>query len=440
MLGDVAAPCGREIRGLPMQAEHLGSYERVPLSPATRALLCTFAAGDLQRPLPCVDADWAEVFQGVCRNGLLGLTYRYLHQGLSRDYPPAAFRDAIQQARYREAVGVALLYRGIRTVLTQFTAAGLDFLVLKGPALAQQVYPHPSLRTFSDLDLMVHERDLWAIQRALLEAGFIAEDGDALFRPKLVPQATIYELKYWHPTLQLRVEVHADDLLNAGLASRDLAGFWARVDSIALQGVPVKVLSLEDQLIHLCAHLHYHGYVRLNWFADLAFLVRDQAARLDWEQILATVRREEAQVAVYYSLHFLQQVLGVDPPAPALAALRPDRFRRWWHERYLPERRVLSLAPMPRPDFSFYFVPLLKRLLPDLLVMGRRREKLRYLLHVLLPPPAWLRAYYRIADARPVAPHYLLHPLKLLVHYLAEVASAGTTLGRRLTRRSRREA
>lgn len=410
-----------EISVLPMQGDQLGSYDRVLLSPATRALLCTFTAGDVQRPLPCVAADWDEVFRGVCRNGLLGLTYRYLNQGVSRDYPPASFREAVRQARYREAVGVALLYRGIRAALTQLTDAGLDFLVLKGPALAQQVYPQPSLRTFSDLDLMVHEHDLGAIQRVLLAAGFIAEDGDALLRPRLVPQAAIYELKYWQPAWQLRVEIHGDDLLNAGLASRDVAGYWARAEGITLQDVPVKALSLEDQLIHLCAHLHYHGYVRLNWFADLTFIVRDRAARLDWTQILATVRREEAQVPVYYSLYFLQQLLGVDPPADALAALRPDRFRRWWHERYLPERRVLTLEPMPRPSFSFYFIPLLKRLLPDLLVMGRRRDKLRYLLRVLLPPPAWLRAYYRLADTRPVAPHYLLHPLKLLVHYLAEV-------------------
>src|SRR5690348_4097112 len=223
-----------------MQGELLGSYDRVPLSPVARALLCTFTAGDLQRSLPCVAADWDEVFQGVCRNGLLGLTYRYLHQGVSRDYPPAAFKEAIQQARYREAVGVALLYRGIRAALTLLTDASLDFLVLKGPALAQQVYPQPSLRSFSDLDLMVHERDLRAIQRVLLAAGFIAEDGDALLRPRLVPQAAIYELKYWHPAWRLRVEIHGDDLLNAGLASRDVAGYWARAENITLQEVPVK--------------------------------------------------------------------------------------------------------------------------------------------------------------------------------------------------------
>jgi hypothetical protein len=182
-------------------------------------------------------------------------------------------------------------------------------------------------------------------------------------------------------------------------------------------------LSLEDQLIHLCTHAHYHGYTRLNWFSDIAFIVRDHAAQLDWERLLETVRIEEVQVGVCYTLHFLDRLLGVSAPADVLAALQPDRFRRWWHERYLPEEKVLSLQPMWRPDFSFYFIPLFKRLLPDLLVMGRRGDKLRYLLQLLFPPRTWLRDYYKLGDTSRVAVHYLLHPLKLTYHYLAEVVT-----------------
>ena len=103
-----------------------------------------------------------------------------------------------------------------------------------------------------------------------------------------------------------------------------------------------------------------------------------------------------------------------------LAALRPDRFRRWFHERYLPEEKVLSLQPMRRPDFSFYFTPFLKRLLPDLLVMGRRSEKLRYLLRLLAPPRDWLTYYYSLDGPTPAWTHYLLHPLKLAYHLAEE--------------------
>jgi hypothetical protein len=63
-----------------MQIWEMNSHERVPISDTTRTLLCDFAAGDVKRPLHRLDADWEEVLQGVCRNGLLGLTHRYLKQ------------------------------------------------------------------------------------------------------------------------------------------------------------------------------------------------------------------------------------------------------------------------------------------------------------------------------------------------------------------------
>jgi hypothetical protein len=286
------------------------------------------------------------------------------------------------------------------------------------------VYPDPAWRAFNDLDLVVRERDWGPTHRLLVGMGFRPEKDLPQPPPKLVPQAVSYELKYWHQEMQLLVEVHYDDLLNAGLASRDIEGFWRRAAWIRVDGVPVKGLSLEDQLIHLCAHAHYHGYTRLNWFSDIAFIVRDHAPRLDWQQLLATVQIEEAQVAVYYSLRFLDQLLGISAPAPVLAALRPDLLRRWFHERYLPEEKVLSLQPMWRPDFSFYFTPLLKRLLPDLLVMGRRAEKLHYLLRLLIPPCDWLRYYYSLGTSTNVWLHYLIHPLKLAYHLVEELLQA----------------
>jgi len=407
-----------------MQIWEMNSHERVPISDATRTLLCDFAAGDVKRPLHRLDADWEEVFQGVCRNGLLGLTHRYLKQWEPQDYPPPEFRRRVQRAYRTSAIHMALMYRNIGKVLAQLAESGVDYMVVKGPALAHTVYPDPALRAFNDLDLVVRERDWTAVHRLLVKMGFEPEVDLPQPPPKLVPQAVLYELKYRHQEYNwFLVEVHYDDLLNAGLASRDVEGFWQRAMLVDMEGMPVKALSLEDQLIHLCAHAHYHGYGRLNCFSDIAFIVRDHAAQINWERLLETARIEEAQVGVYYTLYFLDKLLGVKVPESMLNALRPDRFRRWWHERYLPEERVLSLQPMWRPDFSFYFVPLLKRLLPDLLVMGRRGDKLRYLLRLLLPPWAWLQHYYQLDDTKKVAMHYLLHPLKLMVHYLAEVVT-----------------
>jgi hypothetical protein len=401
--------------------EKLDSFQRERLSEPTRTLLCDFAAGDLTRPLHRVDADWEEVFQGICRNGLIGLTHAYFLQQQPQDYPPPEFRERIRQAHGVQALRMQLLYADITDVLARLTEAGLDYLVVKGPAVAHTVYPDPTWRSFTDLDLVVRERAWAEAHRLLVGLGLSPDQDQARPPPKLIPQLVSHGSHYRGRDGQFLVEAHYDDLLESGLAARDVEGFWRRAAVADIAGIPVKVLSLEDQLIQLSAHVHHHGYSRLNWLSDLAFIVRDHAERLDWERLLRTVRVEEAQVATYYSLKVLNRLLAVEVPANVLVALRPDRFRRRIHEYYMPQEKVLSLQPMPLVHFSFYFKPLFRRLLPSLLVMGRRREKLRCLLKLMLPDREWLRYYYHLGDTQNVTVHYMLHPLKLTYHYLEEI-------------------
>lgn len=396
-------------------------FTRAPISPQTRTIIAGFAATDLTRPINFQDADWDEVLDQISRNGLLGLAFRYLEEGVSRDLFPDEFHTRLQQAFRSNAIRHAILYRNIIQVLSRLIQTNIPFLVVKGPVLAHTVYPSVSLRTFSDLDLVVRECDWVPMHQWMIANGFHSKENLSQPPPKFAPLTVVYEMQYWHSTTQLLVEVHYDDLLNAGLASRDVAGFWQRAIPVEIEGIPIKTLSLEDQLIHLSAHAHYHGYTRMNWFSDLAFIIRDHAASLNWDQLLRAVRKEEAQVPVYFTFCYLQRLLGVGVPPEILAALKPDYLRRRLHEYYLPEERVLAWQPMARPDFSFYFLPLFKRLLPDWLVMGRRWDKLRCLFHLLFPPPAWLRNYYKLDATSGTAAHYFLHPLKLVFHYWGEI-------------------
>jgi hypothetical protein len=58
--------------------------------------------------------------------------------------------------RERTAMAWSLaLERRLLEIAAAFDAAGVDFVVLKGPALAHAVYPSPSWRTFNDLDVLV---------------------------------------------------------------------------------------------------------------------------------------------------------------------------------------------------------------------------------------------------------------------------------------------
>lgn len=405
------------------------SFRPVPLSGPTRTVLIQLASGDLDRPVSAPSADWNEILAGVYSHNLLGLTHRYLMSGVSRDEFPKAFRDDIVQSFQVSRFHSTLMYRWITEVTSGISDAGVDSMMLKGPALAHLVYPDETLRTFGDLDLMIRECDMMHAHNVLGQLGLSPEIDIASVPAKLTRWSTTYELRYLDRACGFLLEMHYDDLLNAGLRSRDRDGFWERSRTVTIQDCGIRTLSLEDHLIHLCCHMHYHGYVRLNWLADLAFLVRDHGDELEWDQVARTVRAEEAQTPVTYSLQYLEQLSGIVAPPAVMHAITPDRLRRRLHEYYLPSERVLALEPIPRPDFSFYFQPVFKRLIPDLLVMGRRREKLQALLRLAVPPAVWLRQYYAVPEDAAIWPHYALHPLKLVWHLVREIAGIPTRPG-----------
>lgn|GEM_PF-1998875 len=406
----------------------------VPLSERTRTLLFDLAAGDLQRPLSVLDIDWQEAFEGVCHHGLLGLTQRYLKYGESRELLSPQFNSWVENAYRQRAVGMIFMQGKAYQVLS-LLADKVEFMVLKGPAIGYAVYPDPILRVFTDLDLVVRERDWPTVHHILLEAGFESEDNLPEPPPKLVQSWVLHEQTYNHQRLGLTVEVHYEDILNAGLRSRDIDGFWERAMTVTTPGIAFKTLSFGDSLIYLSAHVHAHGYFRLTWLSDLAFLLRDHGHQISWPQVLETIHKEEAQVPVYYTLWFLERFLGVSAPDGVADAIKPDRFRLWVHEQYFPSHTVLSDHPKWPPIFSFYHTPFFARLLPDLLVMGRRKDKLHYLFRLLTPPRDWLIYYYALKDTPFVWIHYLLNPMKLSFHILEEIWERGQKRIRRVAQR-----
>jgi len=404
-----------------MQIKQIDSYQRELVSETTLRIMCDIASGDFSRPVDTTNVDWEELFQALGRNGLLAMAHDYLTKGASKNDFSAEFCKSIEDVHRTSAVRLIMMYMKVTRLLNNLAESSIDYMVLKGPALAQLIYPDPTVRGFNDLDLIIRARDWPQMHQYLLDLGFIPEYNYPQHPPKLIPTAVLYEAKYWHEEDKFLVEVHYDDLLNAGLASRGIEGFWQRAIQVEVDNIPVKTLCLEDQLIHLCMHAHYHGYTRLNWFTDIGMLIQQYGNQLNWSQVLETTRLEEAEIGLYYSLLYLEKLLNIKVPSHVTPALKPNRFRQWCHEYYMPQDKILSLQPMFRPDFSFYFIPLFKRLLPDLLVMGRHREKCYYLLRLFCPPQDWLRFHYKLETDSFIYLHYILHPLKVLVHYLAEI-------------------
>jgi hypothetical protein len=375
---------------------------------ARRLLLAVAATACGDAPVPA-QADWRGAYQALAWHGLIPLAERAYRQAGGSS--PKELGRMLQKGRVAWAARALCLRQSLRTVLLAFGAAGLGVIVLKGPALAETVYPDPLLRPFDDLDLLCREEDWPAIHETVTLAGFSETRVEPTPPPKAWREKAYYHNQYFNPAVAVSLEIHFD-LWHTGLRPRLGDLYWDRAPTSRVAAMEAKVLSPADQLIHAAVHLHQHSYARLIWFVDLALLLRRYGADLDWDYVIEVARKEGVGLSLYYALYYEQQLLGVPAPAAVLAALKPSPWQAWFHDQLWAPRRVLELGSKRRVEFGIREVPRAGETLRDFLLLSRSLDKLVYFAHLLLPPGAWLGRYYGVDDPDILRRRRLVHAPK----------------------------
>jgi hypothetical protein len=106
------------------------------LSPEIHSILIDFTACDLQKPLRRVAVDWNLVLLYLQSHRLIGYAYYYLNHRVDPDYPPPAFQQSVRKLHYLNVARMAKIYRYVKSAAILLQQHNIDFLVLKGPALA----------------------------------------------------------------------------------------------------------------------------------------------------------------------------------------------------------------------------------------------------------------------------------------------------------------
>lgn len=278
----------------------------------------------------------------------------------------------------------------LRQLVGAFGAAGVETIVLNGPALAVDYYPDPALRPFVDLDLLVRRRDRQQALDVLLELGYTHDTpGRSL---EHVPAASLLP-PAGSPLLP--VDLHwecverADGHEAATPANEEI---WGRAQPAPSWGRTARALATEDLLIYLATNFAiHHTLAGALWQLDLALVLARHRASLDWDAVADRASRWGAAGAAYFALRAVGEDLGVTTPASTMSRLRPgelrvtliDRLQRAGHDGLL------------RLDY-----------LVGLLMLDRHSDVARLLLSGLVPPPGWLRSRY---DSRSLLAAYLTH-------------------------------
>jgi len=366
--------------------------------------------------LPAV-SDWPALLAAAQLHRLVPLA----HQRLKESDCPELVRAAFRASALALALRTKQLQAALTGVMDALRVAGVASIVLKGPALAATVYPHPSLRPYRDLDLLCREEDWSTVYHVLVDLGFQPVQPLPAPPPKVWERKAYYHSQYYRRHDRVLVEIHYD-LWQIGLRPRLGDAYWRRAVEVDGDGCPIRVLAPEDQVLHACVHLNHHGYSRLIWFSDLLHLLA-RHRQLDWAYLIEAARREGVALSLYFSLVYLERLFAVKTPAGVLAALRPAFPQAWLHDRLWPPAAVCGLAmDETAVPCDFHEVPGLQELANNFVLTGRRLEKLVYLGRLLAPSADWLAYYYGTSDPARLRRFRLIHAPKLIMTALAQRA------------------
>jgi hypothetical protein len=286
-------------------------------------------------------------------------------------------------------------------LLTALADAGVVALLLKGSALAYDLYPNPATRARGDSDVLVAPGNLDGVRAILAKLGFVRQSPDQAVADDLALQ------EVWSIAsggFQHHIDLHWQ-LLNAPslcgvLGFEDCCAEPNLLPRLAPTAIAMsRVLTLLHTTVHRAMHLTapyfvdgvtYYGGDRLIWTKDIDLLARALSVS-EWSRLSFLAERQQVAAVCLNGLRAARACLGT----------------------VIPEEVERDLGAARGEPASNYLLGSrqARRAWQDVLAIPGWRRKLAYAAQRALPSGAFLRAKYPQLSRQPVV---LLHLRRLI--------------------------
>jgi len=211
--------------------------------------------------------------------------------------------------------------------------AGIPVMLIKGAALNITAYADKALRPMSDIDVLIpHNRAREAIDK-IESIGWTSR-----FRNHHQLVEVAHACHFIGPgNTELDLHWH---LLHSDCSPQADRGFWDRSIPNVWNGIPMRVPSTADQLLHACEHgPRYNLVPPLRWLSDATLLIKQLCNGMEWDCLSQTSREKDITLPVLETLHYLRRELDQSIPEsvlddlnrvrPSLLASIHHRVMRW---------------------------------------------------------------------------------------------------------------
>lgn len=230
--------------------------------------------------------------------------------GLDATSLSAADRAAIDAAKagLRMRLGGCMLLRmQLRQIADELLRQSLKAIVIKGATFADRLYADPSLRTFTDVDLLAPSDAFDGIHAAMLGLGYQTQ------KPAMKYADGYGEISFSRPAAGGNVELHWN-VVNSPTLRRRVSVAYEDLQLLDGDQRSAGLPAMSPASMLLVAAVHgaaSHGFDRLQLLVDVRQAVNGTAGPLDEGYLRSAIDRTGAGFALASALELTDRLLGV---------------------------------------------------------------------------------------------------------------------------------
>lgn len=250
---------------------------------------------------------------------------------------PSSTLDDLVDAYARVSSRNRLMLEAFAPIVQQFRREGIACIVLKGADVISRLYGVRGSRPIADVDLLVHESDLRAIDRLLGNLGFTQQiDGNPSYASSEQCLSLDLITSFWY------------------LDERELRGLWTRSRTRTFGTTVISCLDTADLLIYLTAYTVIHrGHLSAAFAQDVKLLIEKELP--DWSAVVARTQHAGLGVPLSHGLSYVRKRFpAIVIPDSVFMALSPENGKEQWLAWLL--RKLVTTEPLPEVGHLLLFL------------------------------------------------------------------------------------
>ncbi|MFH1878103.1 MAG: nucleotidyltransferase family protein [Candidatus Omnitrophota bacterium] len=310
--------------------------------------------------------DWERIIRAADEYRVMPFLNRHL-QIFGRKIPEQV-KDALRNKSACVFSGNIKALEQINIVDSLLAGAGVEALFIKGAALMVDVYGENGLRGFSDIDILVKEKEYARAEKVLTAGGFKPSGNMDIARG--------YRSQRVFLTGDgMCLDVHrkfVGRVLHNRFINISEEAVWGGKRALTPEkGAAFNTLSIYDTLLYHCVHLSmHHSFSGLMWYVDLNEFIGKYNGRINWEIMLEKTAEYRIKRPVYYALLFAKNIFDTCVPERVFSELATTR-RKW-------DKWIFKKVKLGNNDTDY---------LTELAMFDRRGDAIKFIfLNIILYP------------------------------------------------------